>query len=162
MKTENRQETPDTQPGQEGRGGGTGVAAQEEDTEMPVQCLHSHLHTNRTLDSLNNVDPPHLAIRCGPVEASLGPLTVLGQDGPKLAQKHPQRCQMPPWWGRGGGVEVHVDVANLTVFSTLARCDMGFGACFPGREHRGFTCPKSRPTSNRTGAGSWRASSVTA
>ena len=25
---------------------------------MPMQCLQSHSHTNRTLDSLNNVDRP--------------------------------------------------------------------------------------------------------
>ena len=42
-------------PTREGRGGGTGLAV-EEDRELPVQCLHSHAYTNRTLDSLNNVD----------------------------------------------------------------------------------------------------------
>ena len=55
VETENRQGTPDTQPGEEGRGGGKGLAVEEE-RELPVQCLHSHSHTNRTLDSLSNVD----------------------------------------------------------------------------------------------------------
>ena len=49
--------TPNTQPGQEGRAGGTGPAV-EEDRELPAQCLHRHSHTNRTLDSLDNVDRP--------------------------------------------------------------------------------------------------------
>ena len=57
METENRQGTANTQPGEEGRGGGTGLAA-EEDRELPVLCLHRHPHTNRTLDSLSNVDRP--------------------------------------------------------------------------------------------------------
>ena len=58
-ETETRQGTPTSQRGMEGGAGGTGLAL-EEDREMPVQCLHSHPHTNRTLDSLNNVirSPP--------------------------------------------------------------------------------------------------------
>ena len=47
--------SPMAKPGRKGRGGGTGLAV-EEDRELPVQCLHSHAYTNRTLDSLNNVD----------------------------------------------------------------------------------------------------------
>ena len=46
-----------------GRKGGSGPAV-EEDRELPVQCLHSHSHTNRTttrtLDPLNNVEYPHM------------------------------------------------------------------------------------------------------
>ena len=61
-ETENCQRTPNTQPGEEGWGGGKGLA--EEDRELPVQCLHSHSHTNRTttrtLDPLNNVEYPHM------------------------------------------------------------------------------------------------------
>ena len=30
----------------------------EEVRELRVQCLHRHSHTNRTLDSLNDVDRP--------------------------------------------------------------------------------------------------------
>ena len=30
----------------------------EEVGELRVQCLHRHSHTNRTLDSLNTVNPP--------------------------------------------------------------------------------------------------------
>ena len=53
----NRQGTPNTQPGKEEKGGGTGTAV-EEARELIVQCLHSHSHTNRTLDSLSSVDRP--------------------------------------------------------------------------------------------------------
>ena len=55
VETDNRQGTPNTQPGEEGRGGGAGLAV-EEDRKLPVRCLHSNWHTNRTLGSLNNVD----------------------------------------------------------------------------------------------------------
>ena len=41
VETETQQGTPDTQHGEEGRGGGKGLAV-EEDRELPVQCLHSH------------------------------------------------------------------------------------------------------------------------
>ena len=40
VETENRQGTPDTQPGEEGRGGGKGLAVGE-GRELLVQCLHS-------------------------------------------------------------------------------------------------------------------------
>ena len=60
MPTQNRenrkpQGAPNTASSEEGRGGGKGLPVPEA-TELPVQCLHSHLHTNRTLDSLNNVE----------------------------------------------------------------------------------------------------------
>ena len=43
-----------------GKGRGT-VRAVEEARELLVQCLHSHPHTNRTLDSLNSMEcPPRL------------------------------------------------------------------------------------------------------
>ena len=51
----NRQGTPNTPLAEEGRGGGRGRAVVEA-RELPAQCPHSHSHTNRTLDSLNNVE----------------------------------------------------------------------------------------------------------
>ena len=60
MQTQNRgngQGTPNTPLAEEGRGGGRGRAVVEA-RELPAQCPHSHSHTNRTLDSLNNVDRP--------------------------------------------------------------------------------------------------------
>ena len=60
--TENRQGTPTTQPRKEGKGGGTGPEVEEargllvQCLELLVRCRHRHLHTNRTLDLLNNVD----------------------------------------------------------------------------------------------------------
>ena len=48
---------PKTPPGEEGRGAGKGLAV-EEAGELPVQSLRRHSHTNRTLDSLNNVGRP--------------------------------------------------------------------------------------------------------
>ena len=53
----NRQGTPNSQPGREENCRGTGPVAQEA-RELLVQCLHSHPHTIRRLDSLNNVDRP--------------------------------------------------------------------------------------------------------
>ena len=58
---ENRQGTPNAQPGKEGRAGGTGPAVKEA-RELPAQCQHIHSHTNRPPDSLNNVDRPRHVI----------------------------------------------------------------------------------------------------
>ena len=62
MPTQNRRDrkppgTPNTHPGKEGKGGGMGPAV-EDTRELLVKCVRSHSHTNRTLDSLNNVDRP--------------------------------------------------------------------------------------------------------
>ena len=62
MQTQNRTDRkpptdPNTEPGKAGKGRETGPAM-EEVRELLVQCLHRHLHTNRALDSLNNVDRP--------------------------------------------------------------------------------------------------------
>ena len=57
LVTEHHQGTYNTPPGEEGRGGGTGPAVVKA-RELLVQCPHRHSHTDRTLDSLNNVDRP--------------------------------------------------------------------------------------------------------
>ena len=45
-----------------------------------MQCLHSHSHTNRTLDSLNNVDrpPPRPHFLVLPCRGSVGMRHVVG------------------------------------------------------------------------------------
>ena len=50
----------------------------QEKREFPVQCLHSHSHTNRTLDSLNNADPPPLQ---GPHKLAYALAKVKGSKG---------------------------------------------------------------------------------
>ena len=84
MPTQNRgdcQGTPNTQPGEEGWGGGTGLAV-EEDRGLPVQCLHSHSHTNHTLDSLNNVDrSPREELGTAARTSVVGVDNPSGQDG---------------------------------------------------------------------------------
>ena len=57
--------------------------AVEEDRELPVQCLHSHLHTNRTLDSLDTADRrPEKEIQV-PSNVGLNGNGLAGLGGPK-------------------------------------------------------------------------------
>ena len=53
----NHQGTPNAPLAEEGTGGGR-LRAVVGARELPAQCPHRHSHTNRTLDSLNNVDRP--------------------------------------------------------------------------------------------------------
>ena len=93
MPTQNRQGAPDTQPGKEGKARGTGPAV-EEARELHTQCLRRHSHIiiiNCTLDSLNNVDRPHLGPLCHAPSSTQEP-------GPL-----PQGVRLEVWPGAGVG-----------------------------------------------------------